>query len=156
MLVSDRSEREEHAGPSETLSALIGIHESDLCNRPGSTERAFFGPAELDPEYFRVRGDLGLASLRATAELHPFGSNQTIPVRLDLDWRATDDDVLRPRYRFTTRDPDGRMEMSRSFARFRFAVASGTISDGTVDYGGTRSSHASIGAGRSSILTITR
>jgi hypothetical protein len=151
----DSRGREEDGGPSRNLKVRIALTESDACNGPGSydppisNDVSIDGEAELAPEDFKVRGDLGMASLRATVALRPYGSDHTVPIKLDLSWRAVDD-AFGPRYRFMFRDPDGNIVIYRFMSLSRRAVASGTILDVSgavsmtsipmIDYGGTTNS----------------
>ena len=145
--------RDNGTGVTRDATLLIQLVRFDLCGFRWSSR---FGQVELGPGDFRVRGDLGAASLRARVELPDWTTGQSAPVDVDLAWRAYGTG-LTDASRSHTRSPGGSMEILRGVGRARGAVASGSIRDGGDDYAaGQESASADIASTRSGQVTIVR
>ncbi len=134
--------------------------DDDACNGMGSydppipTASVLDGRAELAPGDLQVRGDLGMAWVKARVQFRPWGSPATFPIDLDLTWRAVDE-VATYKDQFRWRFPDGAMTILHTLSTTRRADASGTISNGTVDYGGTQLGSATISMDKRFTLSST-
>jgi hypothetical protein len=122
--------RDNSTGATSDATLLIQLVEFDFCKLSQSIR---FGQVEMARRDFRVRGDLGSATLRTTVQLNDWMTGEPAPVELDLTWRAAGAGMS-DRQRSHTRSADGSMEIYRGVGRIRPAVASGTISDGASDY----------------------
>jgi hypothetical protein len=149
----DAFERQGQSGTTNGTVVYVDLSRTNICEGTGTSS---FGPAQLQRGDFKVRGDLGAASLNATVMLMPMGSDQAVPLDLDLTWYATNDRV-KSRDNFVAHNPDGSLAISHTLSAYHSAVATGIISDGAVDYtGGTESNAGSIGTGRNGFVTASK
>ena len=144
--------RENGTGATEGSSVLVHLLRSDPC---ADTFDSRIGRVDLAATAFRVRGDLGYASLRAKVDLRDWLTGQTVPLDLDLTWRP-DGDALRYGERSRTRYPDGSMWITRNRGIIRDAVATGRLSDGTYDYAaGSASTSANMSTAKLGFVSVT-
>lgn len=129
VFAGDDVRREGHAGRIQRPQALVSFAQTNTCTGAGSF---VYGRADLAPGDLTVRGDLGAASLHATVLVQqPFQGAPAVRVTLDLEWRAAGD-ALRRTWTGISRSDD--IDVGHELWGYRPAVASGSISDGVIDY----------------------
>ncbi|HZO37016.1 MAG TPA: hypothetical protein VFB41_09090 [Solirubrobacteraceae bacterium] len=134
VFASEGIRREGHEGRTTNPSALISFSDTDSCNGVSSYTT---GRADLPDGALSVRGDLGTASLKGTVLVHPYQIAPPVQISFDLTWRANGA-PLRNTWTYQSRW-DGGLGIAHELSWYRPAVASGTISDGVLDYGAVQS-----------------
>jgi hypothetical protein len=131
VFVDDGIWREHDPRHTQGPNALVSLAETNTCTGNG---KLIFGHADLAPDDVTVRGDLGAASLHATALVRPFPGASAAEVRFDLEWEGAGTLVRR---NWTAKSVwDDNIDIGHELTWYRPAVASGSISDGHVDYTG--------------------
>ncbi len=149
----DGESKDNQSGQTSSSSVSLYVSQFNYCSYTG---RSGYGYAELGPGDFDMPRSLGSASLKTTVNVYDYSTRQTLPVSVELTWTA-DGDATRSKSQYQTQYPDGTKLMYRSSGLFRPAVASGTISDGTVDYAsGGQANWAQLSATKSGSLVITK
>ena len=144
--------RDNLSGATHEASVLLQLVHSDACR---FTQSFRFGVVDLAPGDFRVRGDLGTATLRGRVEMIDWMSGAAVPIDLDLTWRASgpgqwEREGSRVRH-------EGGVEIVRGRGMIREAVASGSVMEGSHDYvGGSDSLFGNVSSTRGGQITITR
>jgi hypothetical protein len=153
VFANDDEVKNNQTGRTSTSSVWLFVSRYDSCT---NTYHSGSGYTELGQDDFEISPSLRSASLNTSVEVYEYGSGQTVPVSVALKWIA-DGDSSKDKIRYQTRYPDGSKVMYQSSGLFRQAVASGTISDGTVDYtAGEQSDWAGLSSTKSGSLTITK
>ena len=148
---SEGVSRDSGTRPAADSSVLIHLTRSDTC---GDTVDSRIGRVALSPDAFQVHGDLGSASLHLRGGFRDWLTGQTVPLDLDLTWRAAGDRV-RSSHHQRSLNPDGSMWITRIWSTQRAAVASGRIWDGAYDYAGAgESTSAGLGSNRQGFVTV--
>lgn len=127
------SERAVRNGPgpgSPSSIVVVSINQYNLCTRTNLLWA--FGFAELAETDLQVSGNLGSATLNAIVTVHDDISGSSFDVSVDLTWTA--DSSLR-RAIFNDRSEFGScLQIRHINASWRFAVATGTVSDDTTNF----------------------
>ena len=144
--------RDNLTGATREASVLLQLVHFDVCHFSQSFR---FGVVALSPSDFRVRGDLGAATLRGRVELGDWATGAQVPIDLDLTWRATDR-AQWEREGSHVRDEEGGLDIYRGRGLVRSATASGSIMEGTYDYVDSESLFGNVSSTRGGQVTITR
>ncbi|HZO37015.1 MAG TPA: hypothetical protein VFB41_09085 [Solirubrobacteraceae bacterium] len=129
-------------GQTSRSTASITIIRQDVCD-PSASTVWYSGWTYLGPDDFDVAGNLGSASLNTTIVVLPYADccDRRFPigfprtVRIALTWDGSNAPMTHDTSNSTDPFWDyGRLVTVRDSTMLRAAVASGTISDGTIDY----------------------
>lgn len=141
-------------GPSGSSSfsfVFIGISQFDSCT--GTQLLAADCPASLTDQDFQVIGvKLDSATLNATVGCFDSVSNLPFDVLVDLDWTAIGDRMLQSSH-IHIRTP-GFMVHDNSTGTFRSAEASGSVSDGMINFTPDPSLDANIASVKEGIVVF--
>jgi hypothetical protein len=111
--------------------AIVYTGSIDLC-AGGQIPFNGEGFVDLSPGQFTVDESLGSAALKVTVPVHDRVSGNTVNFDVDLKWTATSEpQVIRAVFHEIL--PDGTEQFAHSNGTFREALASGTVSNGSVN-----------------------
>jgi hypothetical protein len=128
-------------GPgSSSADVLIDLFQFDFCTDTPLLSASSIAPAEnLD---FQVAGNLTSATVHATVPMYDNVSDSTFEVTVDLTWTSTSS--LGHQSSHVKTNFQGCHVNLKNNSAFRFAEASGTVSDGTTNFTPAPSSEATI------------
>ena len=128
-------------GPGRSSSAvLIDIFQHDFCTDTHLLSAS--GVAELTSAEFQVAGNLTSATLHVTVPMTNSVSGTTFDVTIDLTWTNTSS-IGHQSSHLKTNFQGCHVNLKNNSA-FRFAEATGTVSDGTTNFTPSSSTEATI------------
>jgi hypothetical protein len=128
-------------GPgSSTAAVLIDLFQFDFCTDTPLLSAS--GSAELTDSDFQVAGNLDSATLHATVPMFDNVSGTAFDLTVDLTWTSTSS--LGHQSSHIKVNFQGCHVNLKNNSAFRFAEASGTVSDGTTNFTPSPSTQATI------------
>jgi hypothetical protein len=139
------SASEVRSNPSQS-TAYIYVYQYDNCTGVGY--HAADGSATLPPGAFTIDSRLTTASLVTSIPVYDYITGVSGTVTANLSW-AGSGELYSNRFTSQTRTPSFLMTETRS-GSFRYSSVTGSVSDGTFEYGGTEdySSLSSVKSGQ--------
>jgi hypothetical protein len=145
--------RDNISGATREASVLLQLAHFDMCRFNQSFR---FGVVDLVPGDFRVRGDLGTATLRGRVGMTDWMTGDPVSIDLDVTWRATERGQWE-REGSHVRDEEGGLDIYRGRGMVRAAAASGTVMEGSYSYAWDQESlFGNISSTKGGRITITR
>ena len=118
-------------GPgSPTADVFIDLFKEDTCTGTGLLSASNLAPADI--VNFQVAGNLDSATLLATVPMFDFVSNTAFDLTVDLTWTGTSS-LGHQNSQFKQNFEGCHINLKNNSA-FRYAEASGTVSDGTTNF----------------------
>jgi hypothetical protein len=137
--------------PGKSSWADIYISRYDSCNDWVPLLSAYGGAALAGPD-FQVARKLNSATLDTTINVYDYVNDNPFDVAVDLDW-AGSGDLNRGRSQWQSHSGNCKFH-SRWQGSWRFATASGSVSDGSTNYASQSSGYAEIQSVRSGEAAI--
>jgi len=118
-------------GPgSYSADVLIDLFKEDVCTNTSLMSAGSTGPAEIIE--FEVAGNLDSVTLRAIVPMFDYVSETAFDVTIDLTWSGTSS-IGHQNNQYKVNFQGCHYQLKNNSA-FRYAVASGTVSDGTTNF----------------------